>query len=628
MKKLIAIILLLCMIVSITACKKPKEDVTPSDVQTNGTTSGTGGDPTPQPQNPGPTIVVPEYKDYGRGTVNFSTITYTRPGIQALASAFDEVAAYVSADSKSADEQISDIRALEPQLESVKTMCALVDINQKKNSANEFWRGEAAYVGLYYPLLTQSVEKLLAACARSEHKEAFEEGYFGYSLDKYASDTVYTDEVVALMQREAELESQYSSLSTATVEISYKRIGSDRVFEGTVDEVKLQLKEYFGNDQKSYNDILPLIDNLYKQELSKIVKPLYVELLKVRRLIADELGYGSYVELAYGNMAYGYSDADMMSLLSDIGVYIREISSELQSNVFGVYFQTQSTPAEDRVTVINNLYKVYSELGGSYKDAYSYMLQHGLYDISDKQENRYDGAFSTYLDSNESPYLFVTTTGFIKDYNAVAHEFGHFLDAYVNLGSEDSLMAMEVSSQALELLTLLKLKSVLYTPEYKYLEYYTVYSFLKDALLTQSFYSAFEHLAYSLDYDKISEAALEAVIDEAYTLILGEGVSSISLSDVIIPHTVLYPCYVESYVTSAFISLDIFFSEVEESGEGFRLYEGLLKREDKDLSFEERLVMAGIDSPFSKDKVKDTANSIYHYLTGRNYYEKDERLAA
>ena len=618
MKKLIALILLICMITTLIGCKKQKENQPTPELPVTPPTENNGGGG--QTDGFSPTIVVPEYKDYGRGSVNFGDIIYTRPGIQALITAFENAAATVGENKKSIDAQIEELRSLEAPLSNVKTMYSLVEINQRKDSSIPFWKDEAEYIGTYYPELTKAVEDLMVACARSEHKSSFESDYFGYSLDEYIDGGIYTDEVVELMQREAELEAEYSSLSTATVEISYKRTGTDRVFEGTVDEVKAELKEFFGTDETGYKNVLSLIDTLYKQKLDSIVRPIYVELIKVRRLIANSLGYTSYTELAYGDLDYGYTSEDMLALLSDVGKYVSEVSAELQSTVFGPYFPTTVTPTLNQAVLINNLYEVYAELGGSYKDAYSYMLQHGLYDVSLNKENRYNGAFATYLENNSSPYLFVTASGFIKDYTVLAHEFGHFLDGYINYGKEDSLIAMEVSSQALELLTLSKLKNELYSSDYKYLEYYTVYTLLKDVLLAQSFYALFEHLAYAIDYEKISEAELNAAASEAYRMIFGENTANVSFSNVCIPHTVLYPCYVESYVTSAIISLDIFFTEKATEGKGFELYEALINRGDANDSFTDRLEALGAESPFAEGKVKEMADGIYFYLTKSHYF--------
>ena len=613
MKKLIAIILLICMLTSLAACKKDKDGEKPSE-----DTEDTSPDKNEQdPEDTSPTIVVPEYKDYGRGTVDFGSIIYTRPNIEAVIDSFEASTQSVTRNDKSVAEQIADLGALESPLSNVKTMCSMIEINRSKNSSIQFWIEEAAYVGEYYPLLTQAVENLLVACARSVNKTAFESDYFGYDLDEYENGGIYTDAVVSLMQRESELEDEYSSFSTATVEISYTRFGVAEPFKGTVDEVKAQLKQYFGNDTAAYSNALINVNNLYKQKLNELSKPIFIELIKVRRLIADELGYGSYTELAYENLGYDYSSEDMLALLGDVGNYVFTITDALTTEVFERYDPPKTSV--DTVTLINTLYTVYSDLGGTYKDAFSYMLQHGLYDISGKAENRYDGAFSTYLESNASPYIFITTSGNMSDYTVTAHEFGHFLDGYVNFGKEDSLSIMEVSSETMELLTLLRLKGILHNTEYKYLTYVTISNYLYEVLLAQSFYSAFEHMIYALDYNEITEDKLVAIMKEAHTFIYGESSVDLKLSDVIIPHTTLYPCYVESYVTSALVSLDIFFMENESRDSGFALYEALINRTDKDLSFTERLEKTGIDSPFSNGKVEEISSEIYRYITGKDY---------
>ena len=82
--------------------------------------------------------------------------------------------------------------------------------------------------------------------------------------------------------------------------------------------------------------------------------------------------------------------------------------------------------------MINDLYSVYRDIDPELLDVYSYMLQHGLYDIADESANRFSGAFTTYIYSNNSPFIFMSAEGKIVDYMTLAHEVGHFYDGYVN----------------------------------------------------------------------------------------------------------------------------------------------------------------------------------------------------
>ena len=623
MKKLLALFLLLALSLSIFACSAPGGNEGPE----NGGSSDAGGEQNGLTDKTD-TVVVPEYKDYGRGTQDFDKIVYARPNIQSLIDSVAAARVTVETNSAAVADQIESIKALEAGLNNIDSMYSVAEIYRSKDSSVEFWQTEYKYISMNYPKVTQAVEELLVACASSEHKSTFESDYFGYSLNEYVGGGIYTDDVIALMVEEARLESEYTSLSTATVEIVYDSAVSSIRWEGTVDEVLAMAKEHYKNDDASYERVCIAIDLLYEKKYSELSIPIYVDLIKVRRLIADELGYSSYSELGYKTMEYDYTAADMLEMLKDVGSYVAPVASELEGAVFSSYFIKNPQPALNRTTLINTLYDVYAKLGGDYADAYSYMLQHKLFDVSAKDSNRFNGAFTAYIDANASPFLFMTSSGFVKDYTTMSHEFGHFLDGYLNNGDDESIAVSEISSQALELLTMLKLKGKLRTAEYQYLEYYTMFSFLNGTLLAQSFYSAFEHMAYSLKYEEITKEKLEDTVVEAFGLIYGDGMSiSADLSYVMMTHTVLYPFYVESYVTSGVVALDIFFAEsyrTGNAGDGFKLYEALVNRDGAKLDFSERLEHAGLDSPFSDGKVKDISNNIYFQITGKYLYKQSD----
>ena len=619
MQRLTALFLVICILFGLCACKTKA----PSDNDTH-TNAPDGSESTP-PQEL--SVIVPEYKDYGRGTEDFKDLVYSRPDLQGVIDSFDALTEDITAGTKAADDYVAALLSIEGPLANVKTMYSIARIYQHKDSSDEFWQTEYEYIATNYPKLSQAVEDLLVACAKSEHRAELEEKYFGYSLEEYADGGIYTDEVVELMENEAALEAQYSSLSTANVEITYTSVADKNIkWSGTTDEVIAVAKEFYAGSEETLSRVLFAIDLLYEKERAKLEGEIFVELIKARRLIADELGYSSYAEYAYDVMEYDYSASEMLDLIEDVGKYLSPVASELESSVFLNYFLSNYQSTANSVAVINNLYKVYTRLGGDYADAYSYMLQHGLYDVSGKKDNRYDGAFETYLETNSSPYLFMTASGFLRDYTTLAHEFGHFYDSYINYGDDDSLTVMELSSQGLELLTLLKLKSVLHSAEYGYLEYYTLYTFLNSALLVQSFYAAFEHMVYELSYDEITVSKIESVIDEAYLMIFGENEEfEADISYVNVTHTALYPFYVESYVTSAMVSLEIFFAESGKTGaedEGFKLYDAIVRRGEEDMTFVERLESAGLTSPFESGAVKGIANNLYFQIVGKYYYKQ------
>lgn len=64
------------------------------------------------------------------------------------------------------------------------------------------------------------------------------------------------------------------------------------------------------------------------------------------------------------------------------------------------------------------------------------------------------GSYTTYLESYEMPYIYISPEGTLADLLTAAHEYGHFVDGYVNCNQTFSIDCSEVFSQALEYLTL------------------------------------------------------------------------------------------------------------------------------------------------------------------------------
>ncbi len=620
MRKLIALAILILFLVSLLLSCAKHHDEDPENPDKGN--QNIGGN---EPQTPAaPTITVPEYKDYGRGTADFEDIIYERPSVIALVSSYAELTEKIEKGSLSADEIISALKSLEEPHNNIISMYTLAEINHYKDTSEEFWQAEYEYLSTSYPSFTQAVEELLVTCARSPLKATLEGEYFGYSLDEYVDGGKYTNEAVKLLQKEAELEAEYSGLSTSNITIVYPEINGFSA-SGTVEDVYKAAAAKFGIGTKGYNDAVLMINSLYQTALENAQKPIYIDLIKVRRLIADELGYETYTEYAYEIHGYDYTERDMLSLLSDVSEYISPVARQLENSVFQSYFPTNRQPSLDRVTMINTLLDVYKETDSTLYDIYCYMLQHGLYDINEKSDNRFSGAFTTYIKSNNSPYLFMNTSGYIKDYSVLSHEFGHFADEYINCGASSALHVSEISSQSLEFLTLLSLEKKLSTNEYTYLKLYSMRSALNNIFASQSCYAMFEHIAYGLEYDEINERSLNESVNDAVKYIFGSDINTTAdLTDMIMTHTVLQPLYVESYVSSGLVSLDIFFNECEMTGTpgtGYAQYKSLIERGEKDMTFTELLEKSELDSPFEDGKVKRIANNIHYFLVGSYYFK-------
>ena len=515
-------------------------------------------------------VFIPEYKDYGRGTIDFSEIKYSRPDVEKLIDDFGLVCKIIDKNEIDFESQIEKIKALEDSYSNFLTMQAYSTIRFHAGVSDSFWSDEYDYISTSTPGFSKAVEALFVSAANSPHAEKFEEEYFGENLiEDYKGGGIYTEEVVSLMTREAELEAEYSALSD--------------------------------------------------EELDGRGRDITVELFKVRRKISDALGHSSYATFAYDAMGHGYSEEDFLKFSEDIAAYVMPVYLKLSGYIFN-----QSTTLEKQELasekVINDTGKMLKGANEELYEIYSYMLQHSLFNVKGDTPTRFDGAFTTYFDSYNAPFIFITASKSVTDYTTLCHEFGHFADMYINYSSESALDLSEISSQALELLALTEFEDEISSEAVDVLTVLKMEDVLS-CLVFQGFYAVFEHIAYQIPYEEISEETLNhAVALAAEKMGLNSAVIN-NLNFVMIPHVVLCPFYVQAYCTSVTASLEIYFAELDKQGAGFDAYVTLLRREDKNLTFLEELSRAGLTSPFEKGFLKSIADRIHYELLGSHYFK-------
>ncbi len=559
------------------------------------------------------TITVPEYKDYERGTVDFSDISYARPELDEIILSFESVCEKISKNIVSYEEQLELIYSLEEGYNEFLTMYTYANIKSSADNTDTFWLGEYEVLSTAYPSFSNAVEDLFVAAAKSPHALQFESDYFGDNLiEDYADGGKYTDRVVSLMENEAELEADYQALSTATVEVSYM----GRV--DTVDNILAYYRTLYNENSSRYQSVMRECMELYERIKANESSQILVELFKVRRKISDELGCSSYREFAYETIYHDYTREEFLSFADDVSEFVLPVYIELSNRIFNQH--SNKKPREvSHVELINNTYKALLKAGDKFSAPFAYMLQHSLYNIEVFSDERFPGAFTTYLDNYNAPFILASTSGNITDYATLSHEFGHFLDAYYNYNSTTSLDLAEVSSQALELLIISKFEGILSDDDIDFLLLNQMENLLS-TIIFQSFYATFEHLAYEIDDENIT---LQSLNDAVVAAADKTGLNSRYINDieyVLIPHIVLYPFYVQSYCTSAQASLEIYFKELDGEGDGFSIYEELVYREDNSLTFTEYLEEVGLSSPFEKERLKLLADRVYFELRGSHYF--------
>ena len=521
----------------------------------------------------------------------FSDMEYERPSLE-------EMDALIGAAEEAMDSG-ADFETLEPLLDDCflyyyhyDTMYTLADIRSCLDQSDEYYAEEYLWCAENYTLIDQAIDGLYYACAASPLAAELEENYFWEGFcEEYSDETesIYTDETVALMQEESNLVAEYRALmAEPTIE-----------FRGKTESLDALL-ERFANDDASHNEAVAA----YYTQYNDRVADLFIRLVSVREQLADAMGYESYEQMQY---SYGfgrdYTPEQAEGYLQDIKSYMVPLYRDLY--VSSVPYEVWYSELDEE-TLRDILRQSVTDFGGSVQEAYEFMLRYELCDL--KQDSRkVNMSFETYLNDYEAPFLFVNSEGTNEDILTFAHEFGHYSDAYVNLNAYETVDLAEVYSQAMEYLVLSRLDEQLDETEVDNLARIKMLDTV-EMYIYQASYAEFEHRVYALGADNLSAEVLNEIsrqVAKEYGYYVYNYDEFFSLSWIDIPHYFEQAFYIVSYPISDDLAMQIFDLERVETGAGMQRY---LDNLERDFSGILGLVDAGgFDSPFAPGRVEAIA---------------------
>lgn len=545
-----------------------------------------------EPTEPASYVPYTEYERPMQGTLpecRFSEMEYTRPDTEAIRSGFAEVQKLVE-DDASLEEVLTRLDEVYTDYLYFTTMDSLAYIHYSLDLNDSFYDEEYNWCEAQSPLVSQAQEKCYVAMAQSPLRDDLEREYFTEGFfDFYDENQIYTkDRVVELMQQESELETQYMALQ------------SDRTIEWEGEEVLVD--DLFASDL----DYFSLMDayRLYYEKYNPLASDLFIRLIRVRREIAAELEYDSFADFAYEYYyRRDYTPAQVSQYTADIARELSPLYYTAAMNTYSREMDTDETMELFRKTVYT--------FGGEIATAYEYMTAYELYDITESS-SKLPGSYMTYLNSYEMPFLYVSPTDTIDDLLTVSHEFGHFVDGYVNCGATDSIDCNEIFSQGLEFLTLGRAE--LSESERALL----TSSKLADSVsvfLSQASYAEFEQRAYELPDEKLTAEGLNELFVECSEEF---GMSFSGMEDLIgmgwidIQHFFIAPFYVISYCVSNDAALQIYQRELA-SGDGLALYRRLMELSGGNTILN-LLDEADMESPFAEGRMAELADFLQEHL--------------
>lgn len=595
-KKILSALISLLLILSLlSACSTPAPTVTPngtffgSSVTTTAEPTEESAEPTEPTETVGPEAHTP-YWEYERlhesrlPECSFDEIKYERPNAQKIIDNFTSLQKMVE-EGASTEEILEVYIPIDDACYFFSTMNSYSHIRYTLDLNDSYYEDEYNWCEEQLPLIAQAEEKCFIAMANSPERALLEAEHFGEDFfDFYDEHQIYSnDRVVQLMQQESALEAEYMALQ------------SDQTIIWEGEEVLFE--DLIGDESLGYDKYLTALD-LYYQKYNPLCADIYIKLIKIRNEIADELGYDSYADFAYEyHYKRDYTPDQAAQYLKDIATYMNPLYNTAA-------YHSYSSPLDTGKTM-SMLKDVAYTLGEDIATAYDYMIAYDLYDISEST-SKMPGSYMTYLYSYEMPYMYVSPTNDISDLMTAAHEFGHFVDGYVNCSETDSIDCNEIFSQAMEYLTLGVAE--LTDDERENLRKSQAANAVT-TFLGQACYADFEAQLYHLPEEELTAEKFNEVFSECYKTYLYDITG---LEDYIGPgwfqvqHFFIAPQYVISYCVSLDAALQVYQCELKD-GSGLQKYFELMSVSANN-SILALLDSVGMVSPFEAGRMAELSS--------------------
>lgn len=529
--------------------------------------------------------------DSSRGTIPYSEMEYVRPDLGSLFDMIDSVED--KCETGTYDEVTSILEQIYSAYWHFDTMYSLADLKSCIDTTDEFYYGECQYFSENYPILGQKMDEMLYALAASPLSGQLDSDYYhpGF-LTQYTGDSTYSDKLVSLYQTESDLVYQYQAL------ISYPVI--------TVNGTDVSLYDYlYETDYESEDYKLAL--QQYYDKYNNSAGEIYIELIKTRNDIAEYLGYDSYIDYAYANFSRDYTP-------EEVKYYIHTVCSEAvplynalyESGKMDDYYNWSYLSADANFKALKN---ACNNMGGDVQSIFSYMEKYGLYDIT-QSDLKLSNSFQTYMEDWSAPFIMLYPNLSTGDYPSFAHEFGHFIDAYINYNYNITTDASEACSMSMEYLAAIYSDSlsgdIFHWKMIDTVEMYAV----------QGAYNAFEEAVYSIPEAELTISRLNMLASDIF---LEYSVTTDDFGDyggkswIDIPHFFSNPFYIVSYIISNDAAYQICSLELNSPGKGVDTFIALADR-NWDLTYLENLDSIGLDASLSTDSARRIISDLYSYF--------------
>lgn len=318
--------------------------------------------------------------------------------------------------------------------ENIGTMSQLAQIRFTINTNDEFYKAEDDYWSENGPLFQSVGIKMANAILASPHlgflKTKLPKTYF-MLLEN--AQKAFSEEIIPLLQKENKLSSDYSKLiASAQIEFDGKTLTlpqfgpyAESLNRGVRKAATEAVSGFFSENEAKFDEI-------------------YDELVKTRHEIATTLGFKNFTELGYVRMnRFDYNEAMVNTYREEVVKYVVPLVQKLrarQAKRLGLeslknydltleYLSGNATPKLNSDDILKAGQTMYHELSKETGDFIDFMMERDLFDVLSKP-GKQGGGYCTYIPNYASPFIFANFNGTSGDIDVLTHEAGHAFQVY------------------------------------------------------------------------------------------------------------------------------------------------------------------------------------------------------
>ncbi|MBR3305171.1 MAG: M3 family oligoendopeptidase [Christensenellaceae bacterium] len=366
--------------------------------------------------------------------IRFSDIEYRRPDLKKAAQELTEVLERFKA-AETFEEADRLFLELDSSMSDVNTMCTVASIRNSVDLSDPFYAGEMKYINAEMAMLMPLNKMINHAILNTPFKDALKAKY-GEQIFRLldAGERVIAEENIPLSIEESELCDEYKLL---TASCSCEFMGEKNNFYGLLKHMEStdrnERKAAFEEWARLYEDISDRLDGIYDKLIKNRVKQ------------AENLGFGSFTEMAYlKRRRFDYKPGDTARFRGYVEKYVTPFINDMfekQRKLLGIdklhwydeklsFPEGNPTPHGSTQDMIDATLKMYEELSPETGEFFRFMSRYELFDLETKPNKRM-GGYTTSLDSYKAPFIFSNFNGTAADVDVLTHEAGHAFEAYM-----------------------------------------------------------------------------------------------------------------------------------------------------------------------------------------------------